>query len=110
MIRLGLICFMIVTTALTGGCSNPTPLREDFGRSVAAMKQAQRSDHASARGAAPLDGLNGQAAQAVIRRYLGSFEKADASAASTAPTQTPPGFTEALGATGMPPSGTTTNP
>lgn len=110
MIRHGLMIIMTITGALTMSCTSPTPLREDFGRSVAAIRQAQRLDHAIARGATHLDGLNGQAAQAVIRRYLGSFEKTDASAASMTPTQPPPGFTGALGAPGMPSGGTATSP
>ena len=107
MTRHGLIVIMV---AMTIGCTSPAPLRDDYGRSVTAMKQAQRPDHTRVRGMAPVEGLNGRAAQAVFHQYLGTFDKATEGAPSAAPLQMPSGFNEAVGATGTPPGGNATSP
>lgn len=96
--------------ALTVGCTSPAPLRDDYGRSVAAMKRAQRPDAARTQGIAPMEGLDGRAAQAVIQNYLATFDKGKASGQSPAPLQPPAGFSEASGASGLPPGGTATGP
>lgn len=105
---------MIVTVAaavtLTVGCTSPVPLRDDYGRSVTAMKRAQRPDAARAQGNVPVEGLDGQAAQAVIQTYRGTFDKGKSAGSSSASPQLPAGITESIGASGMPPSGAATNP
>jgi len=97
-------------TDLTVGCTSPAPLRNDYGRSVEAMKRAQRPDAASAQGIAPMEGLDGRAAQAVIQNYLDTFDKGKTAGQSQALIQPPAGFTEAIGASGLPPGGVATGP
>lgn len=97
-------------TDLTVGCTSPPPPRNDYGHSVAAMKRAQRPDAARAQGIAPMEGLDGRAAQAVIQNYLGTFDKGKPAGQSPALTQPPTGFTEAIGASGVPPGGAATGP
>ena len=104
------IVTVAAAVALTVGCTSPAPLRDDYGRSVAAMKRAQRPDAARAQGIAPVEGLDGRAAQAVIQNYLGTFDKGKAAGQSPAPPQPPAGFTESIGASGMPPGGAATGP
>ena len=105
---------MIVTVAaavtLTVGCTSPVPLRDDYGRSVTAMKRAQRPDAARAQGNVPVEGLDGQAAQAVIQTYRGTFDKGKSAGSSSASPQPQAGFSEASGASGLPPGGTATGP
>ena len=110
MTRHGLMIIIAIMVVMTIGCTSPAPLRDDYGRSVRAMKQAQRPDSARMRGMAPMEGLDGRAAQAVIQQYLGTFDKANEGAPSAAPLQMPSGINEAVGATGSPPGGNATSP
>lgn len=95
---------------LTVGCASPTPLRNDYGHSIEAMKHAQRPDAARAQGIVPMEGLDGRAAQAVIQNYLDTFGKGKTAGQSQALIQPPAGFTEAIGASGLPPGGVATGP
>lgn len=84
-----------LTAVLSFGCVSPPPMQEKFGRSMAALKAAQigTSDNRQS----SLSGLDGRAAQMVMRGYLKTFDRAQDGGMGSPP-QPPPGMKEAIGA------------
>lgn len=92
---------------LLSGCTSPSPLREDYGESITAIKRAQQAG-VPAHPRPPREGtFDGQAAQLAIQSYLATFDQAKASGGSSLPAQPPMGFNDAIGAMGGAAMGTT---
>jgi hypothetical protein len=105
--RHGAIPAAVALTALLSiGCASPPPMQEKYGKSLAAMKTAQIETSDSRR--SDLSGLDGRAAQMVIRGYLRTYDRSQAGGMD-APPQPPPGMKEAIGAA-MPSSPDDTHP
>ncbi|MFO0722048.1 MAG: hypothetical protein U0319_15005 [Nitrospira sp.] len=90
---------VVLTALLLAGCASPPPMQEKFGTSLAALKAAQIGSSDSRR--SDLAGIDGRAAQMVMRGYLRTFDRSQ-EGGMVAPPQPPPGMKEATGAA-MPP-------
>ena len=63
-----------LTAAFSIGCASPPPMQEKFGQSTAALKAAQIGTSDSRQ--SDLSGLDGRAAQMVMRGYLRAYDRA----------------------------------
>ncbi|MBK7420396.1 MAG: hypothetical protein WAU44_13780 [Nitrospira sp.] len=95
-----------LTAAFSIGCASPPPMQEKFGQSTAALKAAQIGTSDSRQ--SDLSGLDGRAAQMVMRGYLRAYDRVQ-DGGIVSPPQPPSGMKEAIGAA-MPSSPDDTHP
>lgn len=81
-----------LTALLSNGCASPAPPQEKLGKSLTAMKAAQIGAADARRNDRP--GLDGRAAQMVIRGYLGMYDRSQTG--GEAPLQMPSGAKEPI--------------
>ncbi|MBK7487592.1 MAG: hypothetical protein IPI70_15855 [Nitrospira sp.] len=84
-----------LTAVLSISCASPPPSQEKLGKSLTAMKAAQIAAADGRRN--DRSGLDGRAAQMVMRGYLGTYDRSQDGGAA-APPQTPPGLKETINA------------
>ena len=97
---------MALTALLLTGCASPPPVQEKYGKSLAALKAAQIGTSNTQR--SDLAGMDGLAAEMVMRGYRRTFDRSQ-DGGMVAPPQPPPGMKEAIGAA-MPPSADNVHP
>lgn len=73
--RSALVCLGSVTMLVAGCVFGPTQLERDYGKSYNTAKSNQILHPEAGHNMAPVERLDGQAADAAVKRYRSTFEK-----------------------------------